>query len=291
MSEGNQVATQQKSAPAQYNPGDVFLNTGAFNMTYKAAQMLASSTMVPEVLFQNNVSNCFLALNLANRVGIDVFALMPKLYMVYGKPAMESQIQIALLQASGRFTPLKYIYSGKVNTDDWSCYAEATEIETGDKVKGPTVSISMAKKEGWYDKNGSKWKTLPELMLSYRSASFFINIHDPGCRMGLVTREEAQDAGVKAVEVEITETPLEAREKEYFTMSVKTLRDAETVDALDKIKNALDKEAAGNYWERLDQEYIACLEDLSQPEEKPAQKEQGGINTNVAGAEDFPDQE
>ena len=33
------------------------------------------------------------------------------------------------------------------------------------RVEGPTISIQMAKAEGWYDKNGSKWKTMPDVML------------------------------------------------------------------------------------------------------------------------------
>lgn len=30
----------------------------------------------------------------------------------------------------------------------------------------------MAKAEDWYNKNGSKWKTIPEQMLAYRAAAF-----------------------------------------------------------------------------------------------------------------------
>lgn len=56
-----------------------------------------------------------------------------------------------------------------------------------------TVSITMAKAEGWYNKNGSKWKTLPELMLSYRAQSFFISQYFPEVKFGLKTTDELMD--------------------------------------------------------------------------------------------------
>ena len=45
--------------------------------------------------------------------------------------------------------------------------------------------MEMAVKEGWYGKNGSKWQTMPELMLRYRSASFFGKLYAPELLMGL----------------------------------------------------------------------------------------------------------
>jgi hypothetical protein len=49
------------------------------------------------------------------------------------------------------------------------------------------------KEEGWLAKNGSKWKTMPELMFMYRAASWFINTHCPEIAMGLRTAEEIED--------------------------------------------------------------------------------------------------
>ena len=51
----------------------------------------------------------------------------------------------------------------------------------------------MAKDENWYDKKGSKWKTLPQLMLTYRAAAFFIRTVAPEISMGLPTIEEVGD--------------------------------------------------------------------------------------------------
>lgn len=51
----------------------------------------------------------------------------------------------------------------------------------------------MAKDEGWYGKKGSKWQTLPELMLRYRAASFLISTTAPELLLGFQTSEEVID--------------------------------------------------------------------------------------------------
>jgi hypothetical protein len=53
--------------------------------------------------------------------------------------------------------------------------------------------MQMAKDEGWLTKNGSKWKTMPQLMLRYRAASFFSSLNCPELTMGIYTREEIED--------------------------------------------------------------------------------------------------
>jgi hypothetical protein len=82
---------------------------------------------------------------------------------------------------------------GKPGTDSWGCRLEATNKTTGEIVIGPEVTIKMAKDEGWYDKNGSKWKTMPDLMLRYRAAAFFARTECPESLMGFYTSEEMND--------------------------------------------------------------------------------------------------
>ena len=48
----------------------------------------------------------------------------------------------------------------------------------------------MAIDEGWYSKNGSKWRTMPEQMLRYRAASFWCSTYSPELSMGMRTVEE-----------------------------------------------------------------------------------------------------
>src|SRR5690606_6564867 len=71
--------------------------------------------------------------------------------------------------------------------------ALAVEKETGEPIESSAVSIEMAVKEGWYTKNGSKWQTMDDVMLRYRTASFFGKLYAPELLMGLQTVEEIHD--------------------------------------------------------------------------------------------------
>ena len=55
------------------------------------------------------------------------------------------------------------------------------------------ITIAMAKAEGWYSKTGSKWQTMPEQMLRYRSAAFFVRAYAPEISLGIATDDEARD--------------------------------------------------------------------------------------------------
>lgn len=168
----------------------LLFDSSRFEHAQRVSKMLASSTMVPQH-FRENVGNCVIALNYAHRAGIDPFMCMQKMYIIHGKPAIETQLQIALFNKGGRFSPLKYKISG--TGDARECVAIAKDLESGELIEGPPVSIKMAKDEGWYSKNGSKWKTLPELMLRYRAAAFFIRLYAPETTLGLHTPEELME--------------------------------------------------------------------------------------------------
>lgn len=170
----------------------------------------------------NAISNCVLALNMSQRMGADPLMVMQNLYIVKGRPAWSSQFIIAAINACGKFTPLRFdvedkgeremewteeVWKKNPNTDksyreevekkavihDFACTAWATEKATGTKLSSPTVTVEMAVREGWYGKDGSKWKTMPEVMLRYRAASFFGKIYAPELLMGIATAEEVHD--------------------------------------------------------------------------------------------------
>ena len=58
---------------------------------------------------------------------------------------------------------------------------------------GTTITIETAKAEKWYEKPGSKWKTIPQQMLMYRAASWFARTYCPEVLMGFSTADEAED--------------------------------------------------------------------------------------------------
>lgn len=168
----------------------MFLDTARFEFAQRVAGMFAKSSMVP-THFQNNIGNCMIALNLAERMRVDPFMLMQNLYIVHGRPGIEAKLAIALINGAGRFEPIEFEFEGKGDTRQ--CRATAKEIKTGKVLQGPWVSWTMAKAERWVDKDGSKWKTMPDLMFMYRSAMFFARVYDPGVLLGLRTKDELDD--------------------------------------------------------------------------------------------------
>lgn len=174
--------------------GGVFSSLQAFENAQRMAKALSSSTLVPKD-YQNNLGNSLIALEMSQRLKASPLLVMQNLYVVHGKPSWSSQFLIACCNQSGRFSALQYEFSGKEGADDLACRAYATELQSGEVVRGPWASIAMSKKEGWYSKNGSKWQTMPELMLTYRAASFFVRTKAPEIAMGMSTVEEAKDMG------------------------------------------------------------------------------------------------
>jgi|SRR6478609_6557972 len=176
-----------------------FGDKGNFEHAQRVAKMLSSSSLIPKD-YQGNIQNTMIALEMANRVGASPLMVMQNLYIVHGKPSWSSSFIIASINASGKFSPLRYEVSGEGN--EYGCLAWAYDLATGDRLEGPKVTMAMADAEGWINKAGSKWKTMPELMMRYRSAAFFGRLYAPEIMMGMQTTEEAHDVEIQTVSTE-----------------------------------------------------------------------------------------
>lgn len=228
--------TQITATPQMNSVG--LLNLEAFELSQRVAKMLASSTLVPEQYRAvlkvkagkdqsgqwvyrdeenpNGLSNCVIALNMANRMGADPLMIMQNLYLIEGRPSWSSQFIMASINSCGRFSSLRFEMENlgekeveyqetswangrkqnvtkKIKIQNLTCVAWVIERETGERLESSKISIEMAVKEGWYGKNGSKWQTMPEQMLRYRAASFFGRVYAPELLMGLRSAEEEQD--------------------------------------------------------------------------------------------------
>lgn len=190
----------------------------SFELLQRQAALLAASDLVPkEYRGKEKVANCVIALEMANRIGANPLMVMQNLYLVHGRPSWSSQFLISGINSTGKFTPLRFTISDpepekevsatiisyengqkKTNTvkekiRNRTCVAWVIEKVTGERLESAPVSIEMAVKEGWYSKAGSKWQTMPELMLRYRAASFFSRQYCPEVTMGLKTDDEERD--------------------------------------------------------------------------------------------------
>lgn len=168
------------------------LDTARFEHLWRLANTFAASDLVPQQ-FRGKPANCFIALQMAFRLGVDPMMLLQCCYIVHGKPGIEAKLAIALANHSGKFHgPIRYALTGSGKTR--ACTAYATDKASGEDVS-QMVTMEMAEAEGWTKKDGSKWKTLPDLMLQYRAAMFLIRLNCPEVLMGMSSTEELEDSG------------------------------------------------------------------------------------------------
>ena len=167
-------------------------NTEKFELVQRQAKALSMSTMIPKD-YQNNIPNTLVALEMAQRIGASPLMVMQNLHIIHGRPSWSSTFVIAALNACGRFSAMRFEMDGADK-----CRAVATERETNHVLEGPWVTMQMAKEEGWLNKAGSKWKTMPELMMRYRAAAFFGRLYAPEIMMGMHTEFEVQDMQPRA---------------------------------------------------------------------------------------------
>lgn len=220
MSEKN-TQQKQETGIARYEPTEsrvsVFSTGQHFDQAQRVAKMLSQSDLVPKE-YQGKVSNCLIAMEIAQRTGTGAFEVMQNLEIIHGRPSWKSSYVIAKLNACGRFTPLEFeteelgqktveytytVYEGNRKSrktgnetiDDQRCRVITKSRTSGRTLYGPWVSIEMAVKEGWYSRSGSKWQTMPEIMLQYRAASFFGRMAAPEVLLGMHAADEVMDIG------------------------------------------------------------------------------------------------
>ena len=187
-----------------------------YRFTYEVKKGYGYEATTEWVNNQNAAANCLIALNMANRMGYDPLMIMQNLHIIEGRPAWSSQFIIAAINACGKFSPLRFEIMNhgmtdveyietywenkkkqtrqiKTQVENVSCVAWAIEKDTGERIESAKIDMVMAVKEGWYQKNGSKWQTMPDQMLRYRAAAFFGRIYAPEILMGIYSSDEVRE--------------------------------------------------------------------------------------------------
>jgi hypothetical protein len=180
----------------------MLFDSARFNQAQRVAKLFSESKLVPDH-FRGSAASVFVALHMAMRMNLDPMMVMQKTYIIQGKPGMEAQLMIALVNARGPFTgPIQWEFSGE--GESRQCTAFATHKVTGERCEFP-LTWKMVKAEGWAAKTGSKWMTIPDLMFRYRSATYLARLYCPEVLMGLATVDELKD--VDAEVIDVTPTP------------------------------------------------------------------------------------
>lgn len=201
----NQENTQtQVTAPSRNKITDfslgIFGTSDNFIMASQMAKALAQSTIVPQT-YQRNEANCLVAIEMAQRLETSPLMVMQNLNVIQGRPSWSAQFLIAVINASGKYD-FELQFDEKTDKDgkpfSCQCWTERKER----RVDGIVIDMEMAKAEGWVDKNGSKWKSMPQVMLRYRAASFFSRMNCPELTLGLYSKEEIIDGDFKEYPME-----------------------------------------------------------------------------------------
>ncbi|HEY3434291.1 MAG TPA: hypothetical protein VGK41_01425 [Solirubrobacterales bacterium] len=205
-----------------------FASLHAFTIGQRMAQVLASSSIVPNEYrqwiprgnqFEENpaaVGNCFIALELANRLNISPLTVMQQVDVIHGRPALRGKLMIALVNGSRHFAHDLRFECNHLEGDDYG-YRAWTTARDGTRLNGPWITWKLVKAEGWQAKKDSKWQSIPEMMFQYRAASWFASLHATHITLGLYESEEAREIDAEPAEptrAQLLNAATEARPKE-----------------------------------------------------------------------------
>jgi hypothetical protein len=171
-----------------------------WDLMQRKAKVYAMSPLVPEHIRKPEgaaVANCLIALEMSKLLDESPLIVMQNIYIVKGKAGFSAQYMVARANKSGLFRdPIDWDSTGK--GDDLAITAY-TVMKGTDKRIEFTVSMAMAKAEGWT--SNPKYKSMPELMLRYRSATFLVRLYCPQVMLGMHTADEIEDVEYSVDEV------------------------------------------------------------------------------------------
>lgn len=180
----------------QITTTEAILSPENFDHSMKIAKELSRSDLVPPH-FRDKPQNVVIVMSLAHNLGINVPMALQQISVIGGKPCMSSALMISLLNNAKCLNgPLMFKYDGKPASPERSCTAYGIDASTGQKIEGQPFSLAMAQADG-YTRN-AKYKSLPDLMLQWRAASFFVRAYYPQVVLGLHSSEELDDVQVAA---------------------------------------------------------------------------------------------
>lgn len=200
----NELIQQTDTAPA------VSINMGqTFELQLKRAELLSNSSIIPKD-FHGKAGDCFIVMEMADRLGVPAFTMFQNVDVVYGRVGVRGTFARALCQqrlkgfVSDGFEvqgslPRSFA-SFKADSSDYQVryYVDVANTTTGEVVRefGPWIGPALAKSMGWWDKNGSFWSKNPsmcERMCKFRAVSWYVKDERPNVLVGLPLAEELHD--------------------------------------------------------------------------------------------------
>ena len=183
------IADQSAPLAQQDRSLDFLTDANAFEHIWRVATAFSGSKMVP-AHFQGKPQDTFVAIQMALQLQINPLLCLQNVAVINGRPSFSAQFMIGLANSRGPFAgPLTWQTEGQ--GDDLSVTCHATLKATGEIVS-VNVSMAMAKADGW-TKN-AKYRSIPEQMLRYRSATWLIRLYCPEVTCGMQSTDELKDS-------------------------------------------------------------------------------------------------
>lgn len=164
---------------------------------WRLGKLYSQTSLVPEH-YRGKPADCAIAVQMAQRCRVDPMAFMQSSYIVHGRPGIETKFAVAMLNRSG-------LIKGPIAHDEFehngkkAMRCRVVCARTGEEIIGPAVTWDMVQSENWDKPRGtqkSKWQTMPEMMLRYRSSIFLIRQYFPEVLLGMMTTDELEDIDI-----------------------------------------------------------------------------------------------
>ena len=194
------IEVENKTSAVQTpNNQHLSMSPSVMNMLMQYTNMFAEASIVPDH-YRGRKGDIFIAVQTAHRMNLDPMSVMQGTYVIHGKLGMNSAFAISLANTSGLLkSGISYKVEGE--GDVLKVTAKAILKASGAEISY-TIGMKEAKAEGWVEKKGSKYKTMPELMLRYRAATLLIRTHIPQVINGMHMVDEIEDVRAsKSVQV------------------------------------------------------------------------------------------
>lgn len=150
---------------------------------------LSKSGLVPDH-FSKTPEAVYTAIEMARALQEEPVTLMQSIYFISGKAGFSASYMLSRLRRRGVIKgTVRYDVKGA--GDSLAVRARVVDAVTEEEIAGPTVSMEMARAEGW-TKN-TKYKSMPEVMLRKRAITFLVREHYPDVLMGFHVVDELED--------------------------------------------------------------------------------------------------
>lgn len=183
MTESTELAIQNQTTDI-----DFIGDPDAFNQMLNVAKYFSNAQIVPDA-FKNKPHNCLIALLMARSLRVDPWQCLNNVHVIHGKASLSASFLIGLANKRGPFKGV-ITWRSEGKGASLAVTAKAVIKETDEPVE-VTVTMEQAVAAGW-TKN-PVYKTIPEQMLRYRSATWLIRLYAPEVMGAYQTTEEIID--------------------------------------------------------------------------------------------------